>query len=558
MEVPGSTDDDKTAHHQLYETPSSSGDGNGWGFSHWGAASWVEGLVDTVKKQTENVAIVLERDISEFISVVVPSDSQALDEVGTVDDIVEAMHDQPPTDMPAPKSQQPPSSDKPIESWRFDDATGTLHAESFHSKQTDNDLIAPRVTRAVESALTNVRKVVTSADHLLGVAEGYLEKVDLGETVDKMEALADRAEDFLESVETQVWEFFGTAISSVSASSGAGLAKGALGAIGGALEGVVGAGAAFSGVGGSAQVRVPPANIIFDRRTATILALRHAESTYIADPSALTSTVPSERDFTHRYTDYKSQFDISNYAGQISRIFEDDAEVRALLTKVVPAVVSYDEFWMRYFFRVSEVDREEEARKRLMNEKDQDADMNEEEFAWDDDSSDEEHENTVASGSQKQEATPTPLSTSAAAAAAPSSPSKTPSKPATPSATLEKTPIPAATMSSLKTPVASVATTESPQASKAKVVAPLATDDEVAALLAETSVSPPPTSEDPVAALPTRRSTDAATASGSDGSYDVVTSEGASSESEVAVVSAAKKEQGEKPEEETAEWDTWE
>ncbi|KAI8611563.1 hypothetical protein BC830DRAFT_649042 [Chytriomyces sp. MP71] len=498
--------------------------------------------------------VTLISDISEFISVVAPADSQALEDDDSADVGVETAQNRPPTDTPAPNSQQPPSSEEPIESWRFDDTTGTLHAESVHFKETDNDLIAPRVTRAVESALTNVQKVVTSADHLLDVAEGYLEKVDVGETVHKMEALADRAEDFLESVETQVWGLLGTAISSVSASSGAGLAKGALGAIGGALGGVVGTGAGFSGMGLSARVKAPTANIIFDRRTATILALRHAESTYITDPSVLTSMAPSERDLAQRYTDYKLRFDISNYAGQISRIFEDDAEVRALLTKVVPAVVSYDEFWMRYFFRVSEVDREEEARKRLMN----DADMNEEEFAWDDDSSDEEHENTVASGSQKQEATPTPLSTSAAAAAAPSSPSKTPSKPATPSATLEKTPIPAATMSSLKTPVASVATTESPQASKAKVVAPLATDDEVAALLAETSVSPPPTSEDPVAALPTRRSTDAATASGSDGSYDVVTSEGASSESEVAVVSAAKKEQGEKPEEETAEWDTWE
>jgi hypothetical protein len=33
----------------------------------------------------------------------------------------------------------------------------------------------------------------------------------------------------------------------------------------------------------------------------------------------------------------------------------------------VPGEVPYDEFWMRYFFKIAEVEREEETRKRLMS-----------------------------------------------------------------------------------------------------------------------------------------------------------------------------------------------
>ncbi|KAI9331343.1 hypothetical protein BDR26DRAFT_870352 [Obelidium mucronatum] len=219
-----------------------------------------------------------------------------------------------------------------------------------------------------------VHETVAKIEALVDRAEDFLEHVDVGntvhkivesvnasETVHKIEELADTAEDFLESVETGVWNFMSSAIST------------SMGVLGG-------------GTGTKAAV-VPKANIIFDRKTATILALRRDATTYTVDPSALLeSSSISDKELAERFKSFKGSFEISTYATQITRLLDEDSEVRAVLSKTVPSAITYDEFWTRYFFRVQEVDREEEARKKLMS----DANLNDEEFAWDDDSEEEE------------------------------------------------------------------------------------------------------------------------------------------------------------------------
>ncbi|KAJ3254272.1 BSD domain-containing protein 1 [Chytriomyces hyalinus] len=518
----------------------------GWGM--WGSVaaampSW-DTIVDTVKKQTDVVANVLERDISEFISVVAPSDpgATAIGAEESVSDGAPASknmsivtNSSTDTDMNAISStqqQQQQEDGDPIESWRLDPDTGVLHAENTRYKETDNDAISPKVNQVVESTVAKLGALVDSADNLLDQAETFLEKVDVSDTVHKIEALADKAEDFLESVEKGVWGFMSSAISMIPSATGT-----------------------------SSKTVPNKSSIIFDRRTATILSLRHAESTYILDPSKPTSTATSELDLAQRYNEYKNRFDITHYSGQIARIFEDDHEVRALLTKIVPRKVNYDEFWMRYFFRVSEVDREEEARKRLMN----DADLNEEEFAWDDDSSDEEKDENTATDSTTQPG-----------------PEKAP-QPETP-----KQNAPAKNQSLDATTPSPIVTENLTPASSAKAelsstrVQPISKEDEIAALLAETSVTPTDGDESPTrfaneAVETLRKSTDASSvgpvASGSDTSYDIlsekagVASDATSDSGRVSASENPEKPIKKKPaaadgsggeDEEPADWDTWE
>ncbi|KAJ3239719.1 BSD domain-containing protein 1 [Chytriomyces hyalinus] len=523
----------------------------GWGM--WGSVaaampSW-DTIVDTVKKQTDVVANVLERDISEFISVVAPSDPGA-----TAMSAEESVSDGPATskntsimtnsaadpDMntnsPTQHQQQQQEDGEPIESWRLDPDTGVLHAENTRYKETDNDAISPKVNQVVESTVAKLGALVDSADNLLDQAETFLEKVDVSETVHKIEALADKAEDFLESVEKGVWGFMSSAISMIPSATGA------------------------------ASKTVPnKSSIIFDRRTATILSLRHAESTYILDPSKPTSTATSELDLAQRYTEYKNRFDITHYSGQIARIFEDDHEVRALLTKIVPSKVNYDEFWMRYFFRVSEVDREEEARKRLMN----DADLNEEEFAWDDDSSDEEKDESTTADVQN----PPSTQPEAERVTQPETPKQ--------NAPAKHRTLDAATPTPINTENLTPASSANTELSSTRVQ-PISKEDEIAALLAETSVTPTDGEQSPTrfaneTVETLRKSTDASSvgpvASGSDTSYDIlsekagVASDATSDSGRVSALEIAEKPIKKKPatadgsggeEEEPADWDTWE
>ncbi|KAJ3068241.1 BSD domain-containing protein 1 [Podochytrium sp. JEL0797] len=247
---------------------------SGWG---WGAIPSWDSLVDTVKKQTDVVAAVLERDLGEFVSVVAPG---------------------PTEDTPSSIADEAPLSAAP----------------------------------AAAAAIANIDALVDRAEGLLHNAEH----------------LADKAEDFLESVENNVWSFVSSAI-----------------------------------MGVKQKPSTPKQNIIFDRKTATILAMRHNESTYTLDPSILpASPSTAESDLAQRFRNFADKFEISIYSTQIARLLDEDEKVRSIMAKCVPSSTTYDEFWTRYFFRVQEVDREEEARRNLLS----DASLNEDEINWDDDS----------------------------------------------------------------------------------------------------------------------------------------------------------------------------
>ncbi|KAJ3010802.1 UNVERIFIED_CONTAM: hypothetical protein HDU68_001966 [Siphonaria sp. JEL0065] len=321
---------------------------SGWG---WGSIPSWDSIVDTVKKQTDVVANVLERDITEFISVVAPS----TDPSDSVEDLSMAELDL------TNNGNQPNRNSTTYES-TYDPETGMILNAPV--EQTVSENIDPTATNknnnqpSLASTPDVVEETVAKLEALVDRAEDFIQHVDVSstvhklvesvnssETVHKIEEFADTAEDFLESVENGVWNFMSSAISMVPTNLG----------IGGGV------------VTGKPAVTTK-ANIIFDRKTATILALRRDTATYTSDPCAFpSSTTPSasEKECAKRYTAFKY---------------------------LIPSSISYEEFWTRYFFRVQEVDREEEARKKLIS----NADLNEEEIGWSDDSSEEEEAAAVA------------------------------------------------------------------------------------------------------------------------------------------------------------------
>ncbi|ORY38647.1 hypothetical protein BCR33DRAFT_720657 [Rhizoclosmatium globosum] len=339
---------------------SSNNSSSGWG---WGSMPSWNSIVDTVKKQTDVVATVLERDISEFITVVAPPTNPSSSQTDLTED---------PSFPPSTRDYEPV----------FDPTTGMLlnaqeegnTKETSHNDQDPLNPISPtshQVSNLVETAITKLDTLVDQAEDFLEHVDvsnrvhKIVDSVNVAETVQQIENIADKAEDFLESVETGVWNFLGSAMSKVS------------------LD-VMSLGGTSTGVAKQGK-----ANIIFDRKTATILALRHNAETFTVNPTLLPSNAsPAMKDVAEQYIAFATAFEISVYSTQIARLLDEDAEVRTLMSKIVPSTVSYEEFWTRYFFRVQQVDREEEARKKLMN----DATLTEEEVGWGDDSDEDEIE----------------------------------------------------------------------------------------------------------------------------------------------------------------------
>ncbi|KAJ3197403.1 hypothetical protein HK101_003829 [Irineochytrium annulatum] len=180
----------------------------------------------------------------------------------------------------------------------------------------------------------------------------------IANAVAKFEELADRAEGMLDKFGTGLTTFLSNAVHIAPPESG--------------------------------PARASQRKIIYDRKSAAVAAVRKDTSTFLRDPLTLiTSAVPSERDSAERFMVYRLGFNLSEHSATIARVLDDDSDFDKLLQRIVPSQVTAEDFWLRYFYRVSEVEREEETRKRLMME----SNLNDEEVAWE---SDEDEATTAA------------------------------------------------------------------------------------------------------------------------------------------------------------------
>ncbi|XP_038056917.1 BSD domain-containing protein 1-like [Patiria miniata] len=119
---------------------------------------------------------------------------------------------------------------------------------------------------------------------------------------------------------------------------------------------------------------------IFDRAKARLHSMQIDAGTYCTDPEG-----PA-----HVYEDWLLSFDTDKYKGDISDLLVSNTDVRAIYTKLVPAVVSNADFWGRYFYKVHQLEQDE-ARRTALKER---ADMTSsqtfdiEELQWDEDEED--------------------------------------------------------------------------------------------------------------------------------------------------------------------------
>ncbi|KAF9356674.1 hypothetical protein BGX26_004910 [Mortierella sp. AD094] len=127
--------------------------------------------------------------------------------------------------------------------------------------------------------------------------------------------------------------------------------------------------------------------MFFDRKAAMLEKLRMDPETYTVDPM----TTISDNDVVglERYKYFLQNFNIGEYQQRNTRMLNEYPEMKALMIKLVPIEVADEElFWLRYYFRLFEIEEEEKRRKKLVQEAG--ADLSEEDFTWDDNDDDEE------------------------------------------------------------------------------------------------------------------------------------------------------------------------
>ncbi|KAJ0397179.1 hypothetical protein P43SY_005106 [Pythium insidiosum] len=105
-------------------------------------------------------------------------------------------------------------------------------------------------------------------------------------------------------------------------------------------------------------------------KAQSIVATVQDEAATLLHAIGTARTGPVDEILYEEIDDYKAfteTFQIDTHTDEISRILEEDDEIRDLHEQMVPVQLSYEEFWSRYYFRAHQeeerVRREEEKRK---------------------------------------------------------------------------------------------------------------------------------------------------------------------------------------------------
>jgi len=111
--------------------------------------------------------------------------------------------------------------------------------------------------------------------------------------------------------------------------------------------------------------------VIVDRQKARLIQLQSELTTYCTDPADLEA-----------YQAFTKDFQIGARTEEISTLLNSNEKVREIHTKLVPATVSYKDFWERYFFKFNQL-QQLEARRAALVKKASTSAPDEEEVGWD-------------------------------------------------------------------------------------------------------------------------------------------------------------------------------
>lgn len=96
-----------------------------------------------------------------------------------------------------------------------------------------------------------------------------------------------------------------------------------------------------------------------------------------------------------RFEIFSHSFDRIAHAGRIASLLDKQPKIKILMEKLIPDQISDDDFWIRYFFTVSELETAQKSREALLSEK-----VVAEEMEW---SSDEDDKNSQTGNEVKKE-----------------------------------------------------------------------------------------------------------------------------------------------------------
>lgn len=118
--------------------------------------------------------------------------------------------------------------------------------------------------------------------------------------------------------------------------------------------------------------------IILDRLQAQLHALASDPSTYTKEPD------PSDH-LSEDWTSWLAKLDLDKRQGEISELMINNAAVRRMYSKLVPAEVSHKHFWARYFYKVHLIEVQEMKRQVLKKRAEQTKEDDDQDINWDDD-----------------------------------------------------------------------------------------------------------------------------------------------------------------------------
>jgi len=110
----------------------------------------------------------------------------------------------------------------------------------------------------------------------------------------------------------------------------------------------------------------------YNRFEAQVAAMQRDSSTYCDEPE-------DEEDFQA----WQEEFKLDDRQAKIDKLVNENAFMQELQSRIVPDIVDYETFWLRYFYRLHKLQQVQEAREDLVKR----ATLPEEELSWDVDES---------------------------------------------------------------------------------------------------------------------------------------------------------------------------
>lgn len=137
--------------------------------------------------------------------------------------------------------------------------------------------------------------------------------------------------------------------------------------------------------------RLKTSSTVQERYENELKSIQLSEDTYLIDPEQ-----------TEDYEKWKENFDSDANKSAISNILIENSSMRLTFSKLVPAQISNDQFWCRYFFKTNLFEEEQKKRIKLLERVTVNANDEEEEtINWDEDVENEKDDNDTINNSDQ-------------------------------------------------------------------------------------------------------------------------------------------------------------